>query len=317
MFENKKNNVSLPGSTGQSINKEEIVGSSLTMTFVNKILIGLTAFLAVIYFLSFTKSCSSADKRENVKTALLNQKYKDSISSFEFQDASGKLTIINKGSFWAICDSEGNEILPASSERLENLINNLTTIRNLYKISDKINQNSTFGLTNGTEFHLRYYTENGFHELIFGNQDFSLSSRYMMTEKSTQVYEIDSSLDSYLSSSIQNWSEPTIISQLVLGKIKAEDVQRSPVSDVQKLLDLRHCGAVTEDTQNLSQPLIQFTLELGNKNEIELEIYNSAKENEYVVVTEYKTQKVLSRSSHQNQKSAAGLTTKSKKLHYK
>ncbi len=267
--------------------------NSSNFTNNSKILIGLTAFLAVTYFLSFTKSCSSSDKREKVKTALLNQKYRDSISSFEFQDGAGQLTIINKGSFWALCDSRGNEILPASSERLENLINNLTTIRNLYKISDKIKQNSTFGLTNGTEFHLRYYTENDFHELVFGNQDFSLSSRYMMTEKSTQVYEIDSSLDTYLSSSIQNWAEPTIISQTVLGKIKAEDIQRSPVSDVQKLLDLRHGGPVTEedDDQNLSQPLIQLTLELGNKNEIELKIYSSSKENEYIVVTEYLTQK--------------------------
>ena len=42
----------------------------------SKILIGLTAFLTILYFLSFTKSCSSSDKREKVKTALVNQKYK-------------------------------------------------------------------------------------------------------------------------------------------------------------------------------------------------------------------------------------------------
>ncbi len=263
--------------------------NSSNFTKNSKILIGLTAFLVITYFLSFTKSCSSSDKREKVKTALVNQKYKDSISSFEFQDASGSLTIVNQGSFWAICDNNGKTIIPASSERLENLIENLTTIRNLYKISDKIGQNSTFGLTNGTEFHLRYYTENSFHELVFGNQDFSLSSRYMMTEKNTQVYEIDSSLDSYLSTSIQNWAEPFIISQLVLGKIKAEDIQRSPVSDVHKLLDLRH-GGIPEE-QELSSALTELTLELGNKNEIELQIYQSSKENEYIVVTEYMTQK--------------------------
>lgn len=265
--------------------------NSSKFTKKSKILIGLTVFLTISYFLSFTKSCSSSDKREKVKTALVNQKYRNSISSFEFQDASANLTIINKGSFWAICDNEGREILPASSERLEKLIENLTTIRSLYKISDKINQNSTFGLTNGTEFHLRYYIDSSFHELVFGNQDFSLSSRYMMTEKSTQVYEIDSSLDSYLSTSIQNWAEPFIISQQVLGKIKAEDIQRSPVSDVQKLLDLRHGGAVTSDNQELSQPLNQLTLELGNKNEIELEIYNSTNENEYIILTKYLIQK--------------------------
>ena len=274
--------------------------NSANLSKNSKILIGLAAFLTFSYFLSFTKSCSSQDKREKIRTALVNQKYRESISSFELVDAGVSLTINKRGNFWAICDKEGKAIIPASSERLDSLTENLITVRNLYKISDKIGQNSTFGLTNGTEFHLRYYTENTFHELVFGNQDFSLSSRYLMTEKSTQVYEIDSSLDSYLSTSIQNWAEPFIISQQVLGKINPEDIQRaqvidyesnhlSSISDLQKILDLRHGGI--PDDQELSSPLSLITLELGNKNEIELEIYESSKENEFIVLTNYKTQK--------------------------
>ena len=46
------------------------------------ILILIAAFLTVLYALSFTKSCSSSDKREKVKTALVNLKYKDTINSF-------------------------------------------------------------------------------------------------------------------------------------------------------------------------------------------------------------------------------------------
>ena len=274
--------------------------NSANLSKYSKILIGLAAFLTFSYFLSFTKSCSSQDKREKIRTALVNQKYRESISSFELVDAGASLTINKRGNFWAIRDKEGKAIIPASSERLDSLTENLITVRNLYKISDKIGQNSTFGLTNGTEFHLRYYTENTFHELVFGNQDFSLSSRYLMTEKSTQVYEIDSSLDSYLSTSIQNWAEPFIISQQVLGKINPEDIQRaqvidyesnhlSSISDLQKLLDLRHGGI--PDDQELSSLLSLITLELGNKNEIELEIYESSKENEFIVLTNYKTQK--------------------------
>ncbi len=288
--------------------------NSAKISKFSKLLIALTAFLAILYFLSFTKSCVSKDTREKVKTALVNPKYKDTITGFELQDALGSLTIRNEGLFWTVSRNDNSNntnstTLPASPERIQNLLENLTTIRNLYKISDKINQNSTFGLTNGTEFHLRYNTNEGFHELIFGNQDFSLSSRYMMTEKSTQVYETDNSLDTFLTTSVQSWAEPFLISQTVLGKITAQDIQRtqvqskntqphvSTISDVQKLLDLRHGGI--PDIQDLvflqpeyaQIPEMVITLELGNKNEIELQVYKSASDNEFIVLTNYKTDK--------------------------
>lgn len=279
--------------------KNEIIGSSPIMTRWNKILIVLAVILAALYVLSFTKSCSSKDSREKIKTSLVNQKYKDSITSFELEDATGAITITNRGSFWTV------GTLPASSERMQSFINNLTSIRNLYKISDKINKNSTLGLTTGTEFHLRYNTQDTSHELIFGNQDFSLSSRYMMTEKNTQVYEIDSSLDTFLTTSVQNWAEPLIISQLVFGKITPDDIQRttvlnqnhiSSISNLQKLLDLRHGGTPDEDEvlsifQNNQNPETTITLELGNKKEIELKIYPSKNENEFILIAEYKPEK--------------------------
>ena len=273
--------------------------NSSNFTKNNKILIVLAVILAALYILSFTRSCTSKDSREKIKTSLVNQKYKDSITSFELQDATGSLTITNKGDFWTV------GTLSASNERMQSFINNLTTIRNLYKISDKINKNSTLGLTTGTEFHLKYFIQDTSHELIFGNQDFSLSSRYMMTEKSTQVYEIDSSLDTYLTTSVQSWAEPFIISQIVFGKITPQDIQRTSVinqnhltsmSDTQKLLDLRHGGIPGEEEllsalQNSKTPDTTITLELGNKNEIELKIYPTKSENEYIVMTEYHKQK--------------------------
>lgn len=277
------------------------------ITSFNKILIAFATFLTILYFLSFIKSSSSADRREKIKSALVNQKYLNDITSFELTDASGTITITKvNDSFWSVSASKSPDIcLPASPERITNLLSNLTTIRNLYKISDKITQNSTFGLTSGTEFHLRYSTKDSFHELIFGNQDFSLSSRYMMTEKSTQVYEIDSNLDNFLTTSIQSWAEPYIISQTVFGKLSPQDIQRativnqnhlSSISDSQKFLELRHGGIpgqeeVLEIIQNNQTPESAITLELGNKKEIELKIYPTKIENEFIVITEYLPQK--------------------------
>lgn len=282
--------------------------------FSNSLII-ITAILTMLYALSFTKSCSSQDSREKIKTTLVNPKYKASITSIELSDATASLNLTNMGSFWTVdtstSRSEGNNcnFLPVSPDRIKNLMENMITIRNLYKISDKITEKSTFGLNNGTEFHIRYYTEDGFHELIFGNQDFSLSSRYMMTEKSSQVYEIDNSMDTFLTTSIQSWAEPFIISQVILGKITPQDIQRTRVlhnyhlkeiteiTDLQKLLELRHGGIPDEDalkiiSQDQTQlPQSEITLELGNKNEIELQIYESGNENEFIVITQYKRQK--------------------------
>ncbi len=265
----------------------------------NKILIIIASILTILYVLSFTRACTSKDNREKIKTSLVNQKYKDSITSFELQDSAGEIKITNKGDFWTV------GTLPASDQRMQTFINNLITVRNLYKISDKINKNSTLGLTTGTEFHLKYSTADTFHELIFGNQDFSLSSRYMMTEKSTQVYEIDSSLDTYLTTSIQSWAEPFIISQLVFERITPQDIQRttvinqnhlSEITDSQKLLDLRHGGIPDEEEllsvlQTNQTPDTTITLELGNKKEIELKIYPAKSSSEFIVMTEYHKQK--------------------------
>lgn len=276
--------------------------NSSKFTKNTKILIGLAAFLTILYMMSFTKSCTSKDSRERVKTSLVNQKYKDAIKSFELQDSSGSLTLTNMGSFWTVGRENGNQVHPAASERIDNLFENLIKIRNLYKISDKITEYSAFGLTNGTEFHLRYNTEDSFHELIFGNQDFSLSSRYLMTEKSTQVYEIDNSLDSFLTSSIQSWAEPYLVSREVSGSSDIQTIsviykdsdgktRKGTISDFKKLLDLRHGELPFESEYTLTEiqdPLAEIQIEKGDKSSISLKIFQADSElNSFIVKSDY------------------------------
>lgn len=261
-----------------------------------RLLIAITAILAILYLLSFTKSCSSSDKREKVKTALVNQKYKDSIKSFELSDSSGTIELTKNGSFWTI------NSIPASSERIEKFLNELITIRNLFKISDKISATSTFGLTNGTEFHLRYFTDEGFHELVFGNQDYSLTSRYMMSEKNTQVYEIDDSLDLYLTTSIQSWAESYLISREASTSTDIQSIsvlyqdseghsRKGSISDSQKLLDLRHGEIPSESEYFLTEiqtPLMEIQIENGDKSSIILKIFQAdSQSNSFIVKSEY------------------------------
>ncbi|MBP5520673.1 MAG: DUF4340 domain-containing protein [Treponema sp.] len=281
----------------------------------NKILLIITGVLLALYLISFTKSCSmqAQDKREKIKTALVNPKNKKKINQIELSDSTGSLCLVNQNGFWQILiqNNAENQALtfPAAKERIENLIENLIKVRNLYKISDKINKNSSLGLTNGTEFYLRYCYDEGFHELIFGNQDFSLSARYLMTDKNTQVYETDNGLDVYLTTSLQSWAEPYLVSKNVFGSKVLNDIQKisviknengkktvSSISDFQKFLDLRHGGIATDvfqvlQTENNSENVMKINVELGNKDFLELEFFGNSQDfaegNAFLVKTQY------------------------------
>jgi hypothetical protein len=125
-----------------------------------------------------------------------------------------------------------------------------------------------------------------------------------MTEKSTQVYETDTSLDPYLTSSLQSWAEPYLISR---AAAVSTDIQSSSViftnpeenggkktaliSDINKLIELRHGGGVSESEReaikNLT-PSMEIFLENGDKSSIKLEIYPSENQDiSYIVKAEY------------------------------
>ena len=285
----------------------------------SNLLIALTAFLAILYFLSFTKNCSiqQQDKREKLKTALVNQKYKDSISYITLQDSTGNLELHNYNGFWTLqrlSDYVSSQVtepasVPVSPERINSFLNELIKVRNLYKISDKITKNSSLGLSNGTEFHIGYAVstpdtasegKESFYELIFGNQDFSLTSRYMMSGENPQVYEIDDSLDPYLTTSIQSWAEPYIISRIAANTkdiqsitVFKTDSKSYKLTDTSKLLELRHGGlpSLSEyEELNDKSALCTIQIENGDKTSEVLKIYKSDNQNEnsYIVKVLYK-----------------------------
>ena len=271
------------------------------------ILFSVAAVLLVFYIISFTKSCSSTDKREIVKTALVNKKYKDEINQFQLQSMGQLITLSKLDGRWYIIPGDNTEIsMPADETKINRFIDDLVTVQDLYKLGDNSSKNNSFGFSEPSAFNIRYYYgENGdFKDIIFGNQDFALSSRYMMSGKSTTVYEIGSTFDIYLTTNVQSWTEPYIISQQFLGNIKADDIQRclvtydgttAAVNFDSKLLELRHGGFPTTryfSFEMFDNPLMEIKLELGNKNNIVLKICQSGKsdEQEYFIETEYRNE---------------------------
>lgn len=261
--------------------------------------------LLVTYVASFFKT---TDKRKKMNTALVNTKYLPSITEIDLSQNGDELRLIKKNEIWFLEAGSGTnpetnlELIPVEQKRVDNFLQELSKTRTAYKISDKIEKNNAYGLTDGSEFVLKYYysSSESYYELIFGNNDFSQTSRYFMTGKSAAVYEIDSSLNNYLSLSPQLWYDPYIISKALQKNLSYKDIQRIKVDfegkpsvittkadgfadKVSKLIELRHGGKT--EYKSIGSPELTLTLEKGDKSEITIRIFATENQSEYNVET--------------------------------
>lgn len=275
----------------------------------NKYLYIIIVGLLFLYIFSFIFQRS--DKRTYVKSSLINPSTVNKIDSFELFDGDKEKLIFQKnGNVWEIIKifDDNLQKLPAETKKIENFFKTASQIVNMYKISDTFTENNSFMILKPGFIQFKYFTGDKFYEIFFGAQDFSLSSRYVMSGKSTAIYEISNFLDNYLTTSVQFWCDSSLISQNVFGKIQVSDIQKNYVifddkmhifSDLQKLLDLRHGGFISniqnQDEQNPENPYkngnqnkeyeskMTIFLELGNKNQITLNLFQ-LKENSFVSV---------------------------------
>lgn len=251
----------------------------------NLILAVIAAVLLVLFIVSLFTKNYSRDSRKSLKTALVNSKYENTISNFTLQKGDSILFLRKVGDLWLVSQKEEANYIPADSAFVQNFIHDLVKIVNLYQVSDSLHHKDDFGLLGSEAFSVKYDQ----NELIFGDYDFSKTSRYLMTSKNTKVYETDTSLDKYLSTSIQNWSDPYIIARSI-KKLTASDVQgirgtNRKDCNVEKLLELRHGGAAI--SQGSEKPELSFTLDLGDTSAITLTFYEVDLEIEYNVNVKY------------------------------
>lgn len=275
----------------------------------NKYLYIIIVGLLFLYIFSFI--FQKSDKRTYVKSSLINPSSVNKIDSFELFDGDKEKLIFQKnGNVWEIIKifDDNLQKLPAETKKIEDFLKTASEVVNMYKISDTFTENNSFMILKPGFIQFKYFTGDKFYEIFFGAQDFSLSSRYVMSGKSTAIYEISNFLDNYLTTSVQFWCDSSLISQNVFGKIQVSDIQKNYVifddkmhifSDLQKLLDLRHGGFISniqnQDEQNPENPYknghqnkeyeskMTIFLELGNKNQITLNLFQ-LKENSFVSV---------------------------------
>lgn len=276
----------------------------------NKYLYIIIVILIFLYVFSFIFQRS--DKRKSLKSTLINPSYVNEIEYFELFDGDKEKLIFQKnGNVWEIHKNYENNIqkLPAESTIIKDFFKTASGVVNMYKISDTFTENNSFMILKPGYIQFKYTYKDKIYEIYFGAQDFSLSSRFVMSGKSTDIYEIPSFMDKYLTTSVQFWCDSSLISQNVFGKIQVSDIQKNYVifddkmhifSDLQKLLDLRHGGFISniQSNQDEKNPenayknghqnkeyesKMTIFLELGNKNQITLNLFQ-LKENSFVSV---------------------------------
>ncbi len=271
----------------------------------NFILGFINLFLLILFFVSFNSRFTNKDTSEIIKTELINEKNVNSITKIQFSQGNKKLFLIKNDDFWILkTDENSKNAMPGDTVKIEKFITDFASLRDIKKLSNKISEKNNYGFDDINSFKIRYFIDDdNFSDLIFGGQDFSLSSRYLMVSNKATVFELDDSLDSYLDLSIQQWSEPTIISKNVLGNVDETDIQSITITEngtnfiytknttddfftkANKLLELRH-GGLGESVSSVNS-VKDIKIEFGNKEWVTLSFYNSTEEKEYIIVSQY------------------------------
>lgn len=271
----------------------------------NFILGFINLFLLILFFVSFNSRFTNKDTSEIIKTELINEKNVNSITKIQFSQGNKKLFLIKNDDFWILkTDENSKNAMPGDTVKIEKFITDFASLRDIKKLSNKISEKNNYGFDDINSFKIRYFIDDdNFSDLIFGGQDFSLSSRYLMVSNKATVFELDDSLDSYLDLSIQQWSEPTIISKNVLGNVDETDIQSITITEngtnfiytknttddfftkANKLLELRH-GGLGESVSSFNS-VKDIKIEFGNKEWVTLSFYNSTEEKEYIIVSQY------------------------------
>ncbi len=271
----------------------------------NFILGFINLFLLILFFVSFNSRFTNKDTSEIIKTELINEKNVNSITKIQFSQGNKKLFLIKNDDFWILkTDENSKNAMPGDTVKIEKFITDFASLRDIKKLSNKISEKNNYGFDDINSFKIRYFIDDdNFSDLIFGGQDFSLSSRYLMVSNKATVFELDDSLDSYLDLSIQQWSEPTIISKNVLGNVDETDIQSITITEngtnfiytknttddfftkANKLLELRH-GGLGESISSFNS-VKDIKIEFGNKEWVTLSFYNSTEEKEYIIVSQY------------------------------
>lgn len=269
------------------------------------IIIWISSIILLFTFcISFINS-NNKETRKPLKTSLLNPKNITKVNEFYIGDANREVYLVkNYFGIWEITNNSFGKI-NCDSNKVTTFIQDLSNIINIYKISEK-NNSSSYGLEGKSKntVYLSYTLDDGNKtNLTFGNYDFSEKYRYFSNDGNS-VYEISNVIDKYLTTAVQSWAEPEILGKSVLNSRTYKDIQtiylqsefntkRLYNSDSQEfndyvlsLTELRHGGFPSSEQQE-DKPETSIILEFGDKTELQMNIYATNDQNEFILKLNY------------------------------
>ena len=236
------------------------------------ILLSLIIFFAITELLYLTVFSKTGEKkRHQQEIQLLHEADISNIDGIIIKANNKGVILQRTNDMWLLTDmSHPGSSIPADTQRLAKLFVNLVSKHTMTKAGKKDSEIiNTYGLdeTNGTVISI-FKDGTEYQRLYFGNTDFSQSRRYFTTLELNSVFLFDSSFENYLTTNVQSWSDPYIISQ----QLKDEVFQMGePQTDCTKLFELRH-GGIAESTLQTLEPELSFTIQMGDKSTISFEI---------------------------------------------
>ena len=255
------------------------------------------AITSLLYFTVFSKT--SEKKHHQQEIQLLHEADISQIDGIIIQGGEEGLIFTRKNNMWLLANlDDPNNTIPADTNRLAQLFVNLASKHVMTKSGKKDSETTNaYGLdqTNGTVISI-FKDGTEYQRLYFGSTDFSQSRRYFTTLELNSIFLFDSSFENYLTTSVQSWSDPYIISQQLKDEVfqmgEPQGVLREPQEprDLSKLFELRH-GGIAESGLQILEPELSFTIQMGDKSTISLEISqivtDSDSATEYAVKTTF------------------------------
>lgn len=269
--------------------------------------------LILLYILSLTVFSSGNNSRKHIQQLqLLHEADISNINIITIQNTDGAVILTKSDNMWVVVNQNDiDDRIPADTQRLSKLFLLLVSKHNMIKAGKTENTTTDsygFNDSDGTVISL-YKNGELYQSLSFGKLNFAQTERYFTTQELKAIYLAGNEFEGFLSSSLQIWADPYIISeQLRESVFTMGDVQTIAFYDlengysslldtsipeqkdsVQKLLELRHGGfaELTEKSQKLN-----IIIHFGDKSEVLLELFDCQEsENEYIVHTTFNSER--------------------------
>lgn len=203
---------------------------NLALLITNIVLLGV---LFIGFCVSPSKTTFSVQK-----SILLNTKYRDNINYLEFRNPQNMNSLIIRelNNIWygeSELLGEGDKLVfPIDDKLITQFIENVSTLRDLYKVSESFSSYESFGLSEESAFNIKIGHDsiedsmNIYSDLYFGINDFTQNNIFLRTNNKN-VYKTKDNLSSYFSIDPEYWVDHELFCDYL--QINKDEIQKISV----------------------------------------------------------------------------------------